>query len=209
VLGQSDVENVRVVCNRNGHCYNTGRNRNAGRNFCAGLLRWWVLWWSRPTRMAQAMGTTVDRVWESVSVPSDSECGNPQASCKFYQGPAGQENPAGSFSAGFGSLSKNSRGGGGQRCWRLTLVDCASDFSVLTGPFPTQQRNEAAQLRTAIHYWRPVLLNITDGLNDLRLRILLAEDDDVVCSSALAPQSAGLHGHGNSPSQQTNMLSEH
>ena len=24
-LGESDVQNVRVVCNRNGHCYNTGR----------------------------------------------------------------------------------------------------------------------------------------------------------------------------------------
>jgi hypothetical protein len=34
-LGASDVQNVRVVCNQNGHCYNTVRTNRSARRYYA------------------------------------------------------------------------------------------------------------------------------------------------------------------------------
>ena len=92
VLNESLVQDVRVVCNRHGNCWNTNRYRSSRRSYSSGYRAYSADYSIGPATTANpAMAITADRVWVSASAPSASACISRQATCMIEPGLAGQK----------------------------------------------------------------------------------------------------------------------
>ena len=81
-LGESHLQDVRLVCDRFGRCYNT-RSAYSSRPYYArryyGQPGYYI--YREDTTVSLATDITADRVSELVSDRSASGCGNPRTSC--------------------------------------------------------------------------------------------------------------------------------